>query len=351
MKKAVLLLVVLAACGRPPVTPQFDFSAATPTPADFSSENDLLTRWPGTLLDFWNQGEAGTFDGVGGVKIAYRIHRVPNAKAGVVILPGRTEAIIKFAEVARDLTNQGYSTYALTVRGQGEAGRILSDHDKGYVDFFEDYVTDTHQFISTIVKPEQPKVFVLAHSMSGAIATLLVHDFPEDVAALATTSPMLDINLGAFPPPVAATLAGGICSASDGSGYTIGAGPYEPETKFEGNSVTQSLNRWQWKIDQLKADDTLHLGGVTWRWLCQALDGSSRAQGSGPSSSTPTLMFIAGKDTIVKPAGQQRYCGQAPRCTLVTLDDAKHEILQERDDLRNDAMTKIVKFFDAQVTP
>lgn len=351
-RSLVVLLLAFAAC-RPPSSAErvgpFDFDAAPgPAPSAFSSESDLLTRWEGPLRDFWNSGETGEFSGVGGVKIAYRIHRVPNPKAAVVITPGRTEAIIKYAEVARDLTAQGYSTYALTLRGQGEAGRILSDRDKGYVDFFDDYVEDDHTFITTIVKPEVSKVFLLAHSLSGGVASLLIDEHPDDVQAFVTTSPMLDINLGAFPPPVAASLAGGLCDATDGTGYIIGGGPYSREEDFARSSVTSSRARFDWKIGQLDADETIRMGGPTWRWLCQALVGSSRGQSVGRYSSVPTVVFIAGKDTIVQSGGQQRYCADAPRCTLSVVDDAKHEILQESDALRNLTLSRIVKFFDAQ---
>ena len=52
-----------------------------------------------------------------------------------------------------------------------------------------------------------------------------------------------------------------------------------------------------------------------------------------------------------KPGGQEKYCADAPRCTLSRVEGAKHEILQERDELRNLTMSRVVKFFDAQVTP
>jgi lysophospholipase len=352
-------LLALAACRAPsPLSkqPAFDFdSRPTPTAASFSTEATLLSRWndarADSLRDFWNSGEAGAFKGVDGIEVAYRIHRAPNAKAAIVVMPGRTEAIIKFAEVSSDLVAQGYSVYALTMRGQGEAGRMLSDPQKGYVDWFDDYVEDTHQFITTIVKPEQPRVFMLAHSMSGAVATLVVDEHPEDVEALVLSAPMLDINLGAFPPPIAASLASGICDSTDGSGWAIGSGPYSREKQFEGNTVTHSEPRWTWKVQQLDDDETLRLGGLTWRWLCQALVGSSRAQLSGRFSSTPTLLMQASEDSFVNRPGQERYCADAPRCTFTRLEGAKHELLQESDELRNLALSRAVKFFDAQVMP
>jgi lysophospholipase len=352
-------MLVLAAC-RPPSSvakqPAFDFTAHPgPSPSEFSAEATLLSRWndagPDNLKDFWNSGESGSFKGVDGIDIVYRIHRVPNPRAGVVIVPGRTEAIIKFAEVVRDLTRQGYSTYAVTLRGQGEAGRMLADREKGYVVWFDDYVADTHQFITEKVRTEQSKVFVLAHSTGGGVIANLIDQHPTDVDALATTSPMLQINEGAFPPPIAGSLADAACGATDGTGYTIGAGPYVQETDFPNNSVTHSEPRFHWKIQQLTDDATLRLGGVTWHWLCQALVGSSRAAKLGRYSSTPTLVFEAELDTIVKLEGEKAYCDDAPRCTLVLEQGAKHELLQEADGIRNDVLGKVVAFFDAQVTP
>lgn len=349
--------LLLLACRPPsPLEKQapFDFdSRASPAPTDFAREADLLARWNDTrtLRDFWESGEAGAFPGVDGVEIAYRIHRAPNAKAGIVLLPGRTEAIIKFAEVVEDLVKQGYSTYALTLRGQGEAGRMLPDPDMGYVAYFDDYVQDTHRFITQVVRPEQSRVFVLGHSTGGGVAVLLVDQFPEDVEALALSSPLLDVNLGAFPAPVAASIANGVCSSSDGSGWAIGSGNYKEETDFPNNTVTSSEPRWQWKVQQLRDDERIRMGGLTWRWLCQTLVGTSKAQALGRFSSTPTLMLQAENDNFVNRPGQERYCADAPRCTFARMDAAKHELLQERDEVRGLALSRIVKFFDAEVSP
>jgi len=241
-----LLLAGLTACGRPvQPEPPFDFdSAVGPPPGAFSREADLRSKWndarADSLKDFWNSGEAGTFDGVGGVKVAYRIHRVPNPKAAVVITPGRTEAIIKYAEVVRDLTAQGYSTYALTLRGQGEAGRMLPDPHKGYVDFFDDYVEDVHTFVAEIVRKDTNRIFSLAHSLSGAVVVTVVDEHPEDFEAVVLSAPMLEINPGAFPPPLASSLGLGVCDSTDGSGYAIGSGPSQREDAFSKNPVPSS---------------------------------------------------------------------------------------------------------------
>lgn len=351
----VCIVVVAASC-RPPVALQkeapFDFqSHPGPASGSLNSEATILDDWKegGALRTFWDGGEAGSFVGVDGIEIVYRIHRAANPKGAVVILPGRTEAIIKFAEVANDLVKQGYSTYALTLRGQGEAGRILSDRNKGYVAWFDDYVTDTHRFVVEHVAPDGLPTFMLSHSTGGAVAVLLNDAYPGDLQALAFTSPMLEIDLGSYPQPVAATLGLGICNSTDGSGYILGGGPYTREEGVATSTVTHSENRWAWKMEQLDGDESLRMGAPTWRWLCQSLDASSRGEGLGKFTDKPMLMLQAGEDTIVKPGGQERFCSAAPRCTLETVAGSRHEILQESDAQRNLAVGHVIAFFDAQV--
>jgi lysophospholipase len=348
------LLALVAAC-RAPVPlekqPAFDFVAHPgPDPTSLSSEANILTAWAGPLRAFWDGGEAGHFAGVDGKDIVYRVFRATSAKGAVVVVPGRTESIIKYSEVASDLVQHGYSVYAVELRGQGYAERMLPDHDKGYVAYFDDYVQDTHHFITDVVKPAESHVLLLAHSTGGAMAALLVDQYPDDVAAMAVTSPMLDINLGSFPDPVAVTIAFGQCSNSDGTAYALGSSDFVEETDFSKADVTQSMNRWQWKVNQLHDEPAIRLGGVTWRWLCQALNASNHAQTIGRFSAVPTLVFQAGADKVVHTEGEDKYCTDAPRCTKTRFDDAEHEILQERDTIRNVAVSQTIAFFDAAVT-
>lgn len=141
MSRRLAVLALIAASCRAPSSlsrePAFDFDARpAPSATAFSQEATLLSRWneprADSLRDFWNGGEAGSFKGVDGVDVAYRVHRAPNAKAAIVLLPGRTESIIKFAEVAADLVAQGYSTYALTLRGQASNLQTLVGLSAGF---------------------------------------------------------------------------------------------------------------------------------------------------------------------------------------------------------------------------
>ncbi len=347
------LLLVLTAC-RPVAaversTPLNFAELAGPTV--FNSEADLLTRWNGPLKALYDSAEEGTFEGVDKVPIRYRVvgRGKPNA---VVLIAGRTEPMVKFAEVVDDLLKNDFMVFALDVRGQGASGRMLPNTQKGYVFTYQDYVSDLHTFITTVVKGQSPRrVFLLSHSMGGAITTLYADQHPDQIDGLAMTSPMLEINTGSFPPPIASTLAAAACSASDGTAYAIGSSDYVEETDFASSSVTNSEDRWKWKQQILKERADQRIGGLTWHWLCESLKASGHAAQLGRYSPVPTLILQAGADTVVKPAGQKQYCTEAPRCQLVTIAGAKHELLQEKDSIRNEVMSDIVKFFGAQVTP
>lgn len=349
-----LLLSSLAACRAPSTAPRaapLDFDAL-PGPRTFSAEATLEARWAGPLKAAHDAGQRGTFKGVDGVDIAWLIHRVPSPKAAVVLVTGRTEPIRKYAELLDDLRAAGYSTYAMDHRGQGASGRMLSNPQKGYVASFDDYVSDLHTFVSTVVKADtNAKVFLVAHSMGGAVGLLTVDAYPEDFAAVVASSPMLEINTGAFPAPIAGTLGAAACGASDGSAYAIGSGDFREEADFSKSTVTSSEARFWWKRQLFADAPELRLGGLTWRWLCESLTASSNAEQLGRYSSTPTLILQAGKDTVVKPGGQQRYCEAAPRCQLTRIDDAMHEHFAERDELRNVAVERTLKFFERAVTP
>ncbi|MDP1922805.1 MAG: alpha/beta hydrolase [Myxococcales bacterium] len=85
--------------------------------------------------------------------------------------------------------------------------------------------------------------------------------------------------------------------------------------------------------------------------MCESLTASSNAEQLGRYSSTPTLIIQAGQDSVVNPGGQNRYCAAAPRCQLTRLEQAHHESYAEVDEVRNVAVERTLKFFDAQVTP
>lgn len=191
-----------------------------------TSEADVPTLYRQTLPDFWRQHAVeGEFKGKDGVTIRYAALRQEKVDRAILIVNGRVESYLKYQELAWDLWRQGYSLYLIDHRGQGMSGRMLDDPQKGYVDQFDDYVVDLKQFHDQIIMAEQPaKLFLLAHSMGGAISARYLERWPEDIKAAVLSSPMLGINLSGLPK----WLAKGLAATLGTVGGWIGEPPTAP---------------------------------------------------------------------------------------------------------------------------
>lgn len=126
----------------------------------------------------------------------------------ILLVNGRVEGYLKYQELAWDLWRQGYSLYLIDHRGQGLSDRLLADKEKGYVADFDDYVLDLKQFHDDVILADKPaKLFLLAHSMGGAISARYLERWPDDIKAAVLSSPH-DGHQPRRPAQVAGTGAG-----------------------------------------------------------------------------------------------------------------------------------------------
>jgi lysophospholipase len=321
--------------------------APGPTATDFSSETDLAQRYTKQIVPFFEAGVAAGFKGVGQVDVRYHAFPVSPERGAIVLLPGRAEPVRKYAEVIVDLTSQGYSVFAIDHRGQGESQRLTSDRQLGYVEYFQDYVDDLHQFVQTIVRPaEHPNLFLLGEAMGGGIAVLYLDEHPTVFDAVTLVAPLIDLASG-LPESFAWTWSAGSCSRSDGKSFAPGQSKFDAAARFEDsdNDLTRSKVRFDLYHDMLRARPELQLGGASDRWMCEAVAATSLMQTVGIYSRVRTLMFQAGHDEVANPDGQNGYCRDAAACQKVVLKDAYHEILHDRDAIKNDALAKLVRYF------
>lgn len=349
---ALYCLLALSACRPGPgldKQPPVDLAAASgPTPSEFNQESELLAAWPARIRENWQAGEDGFFTGVAGARLHYHVVRAASEAGSVVVVPGRTEPAIKYAELAEDLARHGYTSWVLDVRGQGESDRLTQNPEQGYVEYFADYVEDLELFVRDVVRPAGgKKPYLLAHSTGGLVALAHADAYPERFVAMAMTAPALEVDTGSFPPLVAASLATTMCSTTGGAAYVPGGEDYVDETEFVPNDVTHSQARWEWKHVLQREDPSLRIGSATYRWVCEAFTLGSYVQHVGRYNVTPLLVFQAGQDTVVRSPAETRYCDSAPRCQLTVFDEGLHELFQEVDPIRNVALSQSLRFFAA----
>lgn len=297
--------------------------------------------WP------WCQAnvEYGFYWGAEDLKVGYGKFEVPNEKGAIVMVPGRTEPVEKYCEMAYDLRNSGWSLYLTDLRGQGRSDRMLDDADKGYVDSWKNYVEDLDTFVQEVVKTKaHPRTVVMSHSTGGAVVTNYLADHPAEFDGAVLVSPMHKINTDPYNETTAYMYASAQCLFGKGDEYAPGAGPFDPNAPFADNDVTHSEARYamnRWIIGQ---NPDLALGGATFRWVREAIEMSRSARSHADDVVTPILLLQASADTVVIPAGQNEVCDDAADCRLVSYAGAFHELLMEEDPIRNQVMGEIKKF-------
>ncbi|MCX6130600.1 MAG: alpha/beta hydrolase, partial [Proteobacteria bacterium] len=131
-----------------------------------------LAKLDQTFMQAWFDGEKdqwirGTDSADGKVMLRYRAFVRAEHTANIILVHGYGERIEKFAEIAYDFHQAGYSVFLLDQRGFGLSGWLNPEGSKAiYVERFENYARDVEQFIEGIVKPQSSSrpVYIFAHS-------------------------------------------------------------------------------------------------------------------------------------------------------------------------------------------
>ncbi len=317
------------------------------------SEGKLPAVFDSTILPFFTtQFKTGTMRGAGGVAIHYAKREIAGEQAALVIVDGRTEYAAKYAELFYDLRDQPWSFYIYDHRGQGMSGRLLDDPQKGYVDRFANYVSDLKEFIQTVVKKKAHKrLFILAHSMGGTIAIIYSIENPGILKGIILCSPMLQINTAPFPDEFARLLTTWITTLGGGDLYVFGGGPYNPAKAFAANDLTHSAARFALNKKILREFPENELGSPTFQWLNESFKGMKEADAGAGSLRTPLLLLEGGSDTVVGRKSEINFCYQAPNCVQVRFPGGRHELLMEKDSIRNLVLKRIKEFIAAHCRP
>lgn len=315
-----------------------------------TKESNFTTLMTHEIHQMWQQRQQNTFMGIKNIPISWICITHPQNKQCVVIVNGRNESFWKYQEVFYEFSRRGFDVFAFDHRGQGASGRITIDPEVGYVDSFNDYVEDLHQFVDTIVKPSDYKdAFILAHSMGGAVTTLYLEQHPDIFDAAVLNAPMFGIRMPAalhcIAPFMAKILTKVVAKYQQQPSYIFGQKAYH-EAPFEDNDQCQSLLRYVWAKHLYQIHPELRIGGPSARWLWQALTAANDCIRDAEKLETPVLLLQAGNDTIVDNKAQCRFNCASEQCQIKVIVQARHELLMEKDELRNQALTEAVTFFD-----
>ncbi len=306
-------------------------------------EQDRFAR----ITEWFNQAYQQTFfTGSNGLPIRYCCHMKDDSAATVLISTGRTEFIEKYQEICWELRNEPFSLCVYDHVGQGQSGRLLSDPEKGHVDSFDRYVTDLETLISRKIPVMGRKPLVLlGYSMGGAVSVLLAAARPDLVDGLILCAPMLQINSGRLLSPfVAEKISNLFCWLGFAENYIWGGGPFKARMSYKNNVLTSDKKRFIHNMGLMADLEKVALGSPTFGWMKQAYQAMAVARRKGGMIQCPLLVLKGGRDKIVRLDEIDAFCRTAPDCRQKYFPESRHELMMERDEIRDEVIAEIKDF-------
>ena len=264
----------------------------------------------------------------------------------IVLLQGRNECIEKYFETASDLTARGHTVVAFDWRGQGGSQRLLRDPMKGHVRSFRLYERDLAAVLAEAVRDRGPPYTLVGHSMGALLALLAGSGAPDGVERIVALAPLL--RLVEQPLGHRGLKWGMALLRALGLGRLYAAGgPRLPEIPdFVTNVLTTDPVRHERNGQMFLEHRHLGLGGPTVTWVHAACVAMDRMQGDRTlrAMRVPSLIIAAGDDQVVSTPAQERIVRRMRNGNVLTVDGARHEMLQERDRYREQVIAAIHAF-------
>jgi len=313
----------------------------------------LLTSCQALLGSQAAEGERFAFRSADGIHDLSAVCFPADHPEGVLVMVnGRSESWLKYAPLYRELNRAGYTVYPYDHRGQGLSPRLATGNPQiGYVDDFSAYSRDLGLFLNEVRRREgrgrSGRIYLLGNSMGAAVIVDFLSGHPDHgIDKVVLCSPMFWIKTDPWPKPVARFVLGALHLAGKGASYAPGEGDASPTEPFERNRVTSSRERWTAILQFRKNHPEALTGGASVDWVIRALDHTPRIRKEAGRLGPETLILEAGRDSFVIPFHPPETASHSgPQ--IIVFPEGRHELLMEREAIRNEALRAILSFLES----
>lgn len=295
------------------------------------NESELEGRFEKEIIPFFQTAETYHFTNKQNLRIKTYYLKNPKEKATIVIIPGRTESSLIYAELCFDLFNQGYSFFLIDHQGQGASDRLLAHPYKGHVLNFNHYVDDVSYWLKNFVykvRSDNP-LYLYSHSMGGAVSALYLSKQNHQFEKALFSAPMFQINTDPYPEKVALAYAGFLLKQGKGEDYAPGnEDPLVPlvyQTPFSRYEFTK-------KYETEVAGQEIR--GPTVKWVYEAIKKTIFIDWKARKINIPVMILNAEFDQVVRSKRQFSFCKKTPECELKVMKGFNHNLSLEADLLR-----------------
>ena len=267
------------------------------------------------MVSIMNQSDAyhkdGFFEGHDGLKLYYETWTTKPSKGVIVVSHGFAEHSGRYVHFAEYFLKHGYSVYVPNHRGHGK-----SEGERAFVNKFDDFVSDLKLFIEQVKQWENvDKVFLVGHSMGGAIALRYALKYPDDLKTVITSGAglILTANVSGFLRMMAKFLS-----------------KIVPKMKIE-SKIDPNILTHDKEIAQKYANDPLVFKFTTVRLGAEMFSAGDDTLKQAHKLKVPILILHGGEDMLVSPRGSQIFFEKVPieDKKLIIYPGLYHEIFNE----------------------
>jgi lysophospholipase len=305
---------------------------------------DILNASPGNPVP--PNHFAGYFKSFDGAELRYAVFRSGSQfpKGTVVLLHGRNETIEKYFETIRDLNDMGLWVATFDWRGQGASPRPLKNPRRGHLRRFSDLEKDLDVFLQSIVLPDTKlPFFILGHSMGALVALKAAPHLANRIERMVLLAPFV----GAVGIGIPDWLLKLLANAASLLGFGWAQFTRDIRGKsFAQNNVTSDPVRYERNQLITRTHPKLGLGPPTARWISIMIDTIETVMTIDflKRIEVPSLVIAPSADKVVPYTAYEDLSRKFRAGKLITIPGAAHEILQDRDVFRSQALAAIEAF-------
>jgi lysophospholipase len=282
----------------------------------------------------------------------------PNAgesRGSILFQGGRGDFIEKYLESLAHWHGQGWGITSFDWRGQGKSGRLCDDANVGHVDDFAIWIDDLAEFFVRWKATTPGPHIIIAHSMGGHLILRALVEARITPNAVVFIAPMFGIETPPVPLVVARFLFSGLSKIGLSKrpawkGNERPAAPWASRQRF----LTHDADRYADEMWWTEQYPELKLGPPSFGWLAAAISSTrgTEAQGALERVAVPLLILGTDGDRLVSPAAIRRFAARLSGAQFHMYDaDVAHEILRERDEVRDDVLDRIYVFLGKVAPP
>lgn len=269
-----------------------------------------------------------SFEGKGGLNIAYRSWTPEGAARGVVlIVPGFNSHSGYYGWVADQLLADGLAVYAVDLRGRGR-----SDGERFYVNEFGDYVSDVDGLFQ-IVKTENPglPIVIFGHSAGGVVADLFAVDHQSELAGLICESFAFQVPAPNF-----------ALAALKGLAHVF---PHAHVLKLKNEDFTRDREA----LAAMNSDPLIANESQPTQTVAAMVRADERLKERFPEFTLPLLILHGTSDKATKPSGSQLFFDTAGSSdkTIKLYDGHYHDMLNDLG--KETVMTDILSWINERI--